>query len=43
MITTNEQLQKELEILQTQILENLDNMEYKEKNEFYENEKKKKG
>ena len=41
MKATNEQLEKELEILQTQVLENLDNMEYKEKNEQYENEKKK--
>ena len=41
MKATNEQLEKELEILQTQVLENLDSMEYKEKNELYENEKKK--
>ena len=41
MKVTNEQLQKELDILQTQVQESLDSMEYKEKNELFEKEKKK--
>ena len=41
MRTTNEQLQKELDILQTQVQSSLDSIEYKEKNKLYEKEKKK--
>ena len=41
MRLTNEQLQKELDILQTQVQDSLDNVEYKEKNELFEKEKKK--
>ena len=41
MRLTNEQLQKELDILQTQVQDSLDNVEYKEKNELFEEEKKK--
>ena len=41
MMVTNEQLQKELDVLQTQAQDSLDNVEYKEKNELFEKEKKK--
>ena len=40
MMVTNEQLQKELDILQTQVQDSLDNVEYKEKNELFEKKKK---
>jgi len=41
MRATNDHLQKELDILQTQVEQNFDNIEYKEKNKQFEQEKKK--
>ena len=41
MVQTNQKLQTELEILQVEVQEKLDKMEFKEKNEIFENEKKK--
>ena len=41
MTQTNKKLQSEFELLQVEIEEKLDKMEYKEKNDIYENEKKK--
>ena len=41
MTQTNQKLQSEFEILQVEIQEKLDKMEYKEKNDIFENEKKK--
>ena len=38
---TNQKLQSEFELLQVEIQEKLDKMEYKEKNDIFENEKKK--
>ena len=41
MTETNKKLKSELEILQVEVQEKLDKMEFKEKNDIFENEKKK--
>ena len=41
MRETNDHLQKELDILQTQVEQNFENIEFKEKNEQFIQEKKK--